>query len=168
MKYAVLLLSFALALAGCAKKPVIKEGSSVKINYTLKVDGEVVDSSEGREPYAFVQGQHEVVPGLEEQLVGLKVGDQRTITVTPEKGYGTSNPAAVQDVPRAAFGDADSLKPGDIVRGNSGGREFAARVVEITSDTIKLDMNHPLAGKTLVFDITVIEVLEAGKETAKS
>lgn len=169
MKTVACLLVGILALAGCrlgAKSPTIKDGSSVKFNYVLHVDGAVVDSSGSRGPLAFVEGQHGIVPGLEEAMLGLKVGDKKTITVSPEKGYGPPNPDAIRKAPKTAFSQPNDLKPGDMVRGNAGGRPFAARVVSVDADSIHLDMNHPLAGKTLVFDITVTEVLEPGAKPA--
>jgi FKBP-type peptidyl-prolyl cis-trans isomerase SlyD len=155
-----LLLAVLPALAGCGllkKEPRIEEGSSVKIHYTLTVDGQQVDTSSGREPLAFVQGQHMIIVGLEEELAGMKAGEKKTVTVAPEEGY-PSNPLAVQTVPRSAFSNPDSLQVGDVVRGNSQGRDFPARVTVITPDSITVDMNHPLAGKTLVFDVEVIEI----------
>lgn len=165
-----LLLAAALAAAGCGlfkKEPVIETGASVKFHYTLTVDGQQFDSSAGREPLPFVVGHNDIVPGLETQLVGMKVGEKKSITVAPEQGYGPSNPMAIQTVPRAAFSNPDSLHVGDMVRGNSNGQAFPARIAAITPDSITVDMNHPLAGKTLVFDVEIIEITPAGKEAAK-
>ena len=157
------LIALALVFAGCAKKPEIQEGATVKFDYVLKVDGAVVDSSAGRGPMTYVQGGQDIIPGLQKQMVGLHVGDKKSITVTPEEGYGPVHPEAMRSVPKVAFNDAASLKVGDMVRGNGNGQQFAARVTEITADSIRLDMNHPLAGKTLMFDVTVVEITPPGK-----
>lgn len=164
------LLLASLAIAGCGllkKEPKIEAGSSVKFHYTLTVDGQQFDSSTGREPMAYVQGKQMIVPGLEEQLTGMKVGEKKTVTVAPEQGYGPSNPMAVQTVPRAVFNNPDSLHVGDMVRGSANGQAFPARVAAITPDSITVDMNHPLAGKTLVFDVEIIEVTPAAEKPAQ-
>lgn len=148
-----------LFTAACQKGgEMIQAGSQVKFNYTLRVDGQVVDSSEGREPLSYVQGRGDIIPGLEEEMAGLKAGDKKQVSIAPEKGYGTHNPQAVQKVPKANFGEAKGLKVGDLVRGQAGGREFRARVTEIGAKDVTLDLNHPLAGKTLNFDVEVVEV----------
>ncbi|MFC1522841.1 peptidylprolyl isomerase [Elusimicrobiota bacterium] len=161
--------SYAAAIAvlfcsGCDKfKPggssmIIEKGSSVTIEYTLTVDGEVVDTSVGREPLSFVQGSGQIIPGLEEQLEGMKAGDQKKVTIAPEKGYGTVMQDAFQKVPRSAFKNIDNLKVNDVVSGQSQGRPFRARVAGIEGEEVTLDLNHPLAGKTLNFDVKVIQV----------
>ncbi len=137
---------------------VIKEGSKVAINYKLTVDGEVVDSSEGREPLAYTQGSGQIIPGLEKELVGLKAGDKKSVAVAPAEGYGEHNPAAVQKVPRTAFKDADKLKVGSVVGGQVQGQDFEAQVVALDTKEITLDLNHPLAGKTLNFEVEVVSV----------
>lgn len=139
-------------------KMVIKEGSKVSINYVLKVDGNVVDSSKEGGPLTYTQGQSQIIPGLEKQLAGLKAGDKKNISVTPGEGYGEHNPQAIQKVPKKAFKDADALKVGTVVAGVAGDREFQAMVVEIGKEEITLDLNHPLAGKTLDFEVEVVSV----------
>lgn len=136
----------------------IQKGSSVSINYTLKVDNKVVDSSSGKDPLTYVQGSDQIIPGLEEQLEGLKKGDKKHLTVTPEKGYGVSDPRAVQKIPKKAFQDADKMKVGDVVNGKVNDQEFQAVISAITNADITIDLNHPLAGKTLNFDIEIMDV----------
>lgn len=137
---------------------MIKKDSQVKIHYTLKVDGEVADSSEGKEPLAYVQGKGQIIPGLEEELEGMEVGDKKEVSVAPEKGYGPYNPNATQKVPRDAFAGSDELIVGEMVLGNAGGREFQAKIIEIDDKEVSLDLNHPLAGKTLKFSVEIVEV----------
>lgn len=137
---------------------MIQNGSQVQIHYTLKVDDKVVDSSQGREPLAYVHGRKQIISGLEDQLEGLKAGDKKHVTVAPDRGYGTRNPDAVRKVPRSAFKRPDEVKVGDRVSGQSGENRFQAQVTEIASDQITLDLNHPLAGKTLHFDVEVVNV----------
>jgi len=137
---------------------VVKDGAKVSFNYTLKMDGKVVDSSEGKPPLTYTQGVGEIVPGLEEQMVGLKVGDKKSIVVTPENAYGEHNPKAMQKVPKTAFKDPKALRVGSIVSGQAQGKEFEAIVASLDDKDVTLDFNHPFAGKTLNFDIEVVSV----------
>jgi FKBP-type peptidyl-prolyl cis-trans isomerase SlyD len=137
---------------------MIKNGSQVKLHYTLTVDGEVVDSSKGSDPLSYVHGKGQIIPGLEEQLEGLGAGDTKDAEIPPEKGYGMPNPDAVQEVPKSSFGDPDSLSVGDVVSGQAGDQPIQARISELRNDTIVVDMNHPLAGMTLSFAVEIVEV----------
>lgn len=159
------LIILAFAFAACAKPvPSIQNGSEVKMHYTLKVDGEVVDSSKSGEPLPYTHGTGQIVPGLESQMAGHKAGDKFEATVSPKDGYGEHNPAGLRDVPWAAFGGKkDGLKAGDVVSGQANGRPFQAKVLEVGKSGVKIDLNHPLAGKTLVFSIEVVEVKPAVK-----
>jgi FKBP-type peptidyl-prolyl cis-trans isomerase SlyD len=137
----------------------IKKDSKVKIHYTLTVDGTVVDSSSGKDPLEYVHGSSQIIPGLEEQLVGLKKGDKKKVSVSPDKGYGPHNPQAVQKVPKTNFQEADKLKKGGVVSGEMGGQQFRAIIADISDKEVTLDLNHPLAGKTLHFDVEVVGIL---------
>jgi FKBP-type peptidyl-prolyl cis-trans isomerase SlyD len=129
---------------------MIEQGSNVKLHYTLTVDGEALDSSRDREPLSYVHGQGQLVPGLERQLEGMQAGDRKNATVLPEEGYGPHRPEALHDVPRSAFSNASDLKAGDRVSGQAQGQAFEATITAV--------MNHPLAGKTLEFDVEIVEV----------
>lgn len=137
---------------------MIKKGSQVKFHYTLKVDGDVVDSSREREPLGYVHGEGQIVEGLESELEGMTVGDKKSASVSPERGYGEHRAEAVQAVPKTAFADLSTLKVGDMVQGQSEGQAFQAAVVGIDEDTVSLDLNHPLAGKTLHFDVEIVSI----------
>jgi FKBP-type peptidyl-prolyl cis-trans isomerase SlyD len=137
---------------------MIEQGSNVKFHYTLSVDGETLDKSRDREPLTYVHGEGQIVPGLERQLEGMKAGDRKTATVAPEEGYGPHRPEAVHEVPKDAFSDASELKPGDRVAGQAQEQSFEATVTAVTDDMVSLDLNHPLAGKTLTFDVEIVEV----------
>jgi FKBP-type peptidyl-prolyl cis-trans isomerase SlyD len=169
MNQLVLALCLALLAPACKKSNVVADGKTVKINYTLKVDNQVMDSSANRGPMPYVQGQHHIIPGLEEEMVGMKVGEKKHVTVAPEKGYGQLDPNAKQKIPKKAFGNTKGLKPGMMVTGSNGGRPIQAKVLEIGKDDITLDFNHPLAGKTLEFDVEVVSVEDtpAGTEQIK-
>lgn len=138
---------------------MIQDGSKVTFHYTLTVDGEEIDSSRGGEPLAYIHGQNQIVPGLEEQMEGKNTGDKLSLEVPPEKAYGEPNPSAMQQVPKASFAGADTLNVGDLVQGMAGGKQINARVAVIEEDAIVIDLNHPLAGKTLNFDVEIVGVV---------
>jgi len=138
---------------------MIQKGSKVQIHYTLIVDGEKVESSRGGEALSYVHGEGNIIPGLEEELAGLTEGDRKDVRVTPDKAYGERDPNAVQDVPKSAFQEPEKLDVGGTVSGRtSEGQAFQARVTGIGDDTVTLDLNHPLAGKTLEFQVEVVGV----------
>ena len=137
---------------------MIQNGSKVKFHYTLKVDGEVIDSSAGGDPLSYVHGQGEIIPGLEQNLEGLGVGDQASAVVPPDQAYGQPDPEALREVPRSAFENADKLTPGDIVSGQAGDQPVRASIREVRDDSVVIDLNHPLAGKTLHFAVEIVEI----------
>ncbi len=137
---------------------MIKEGSKAKFDYTLTVDGKVADTSAGRGPLEYTHGAGMIIPGLEKELLGMKVGDKKTVTVKPEEGYGLVLKEAIKRVPKEAISNANELKVGDMVGASNGGHTFRAVVKEIGEKEITLDFNHPLAGKELVFDVEIKEI----------
>ncbi len=137
---------------------MIKKGATVKLHYTLSVDGVILDGSQQGDPLVYVQGSGQIIPGLEDELEGLKSGDKKEVTVAPEKGYGPVDLQAFQKVPRAAFENAKDLKVGDMVSGQMGEQVFNAVVSALSLEEITLDFNHPLAGKTLRFAVEIVEV----------
>ena len=137
----------------------IQQGSTVQLHYTLSVEGKVVDSTAGGAPFTYVQGRGAIIPGLERQMVGLTVGDKRSITVDPEEAYGAVDPAAVVEVPKDKLPKDIAPKVGDVFRvTDHNGHPFPATVREIKDQTVMLDLNHPLAGKTLQFQVEVLQI----------
>jgi FKBP-type peptidyl-prolyl cis-trans isomerase SlyD len=138
--------------------PPIKEGSRVGIEYTLTDDaGMVLDSNKGQEPFTYTHGQHQIVPGLESALAGKRAGDVAKVTVKPEEGYGTVDPEAQIEVGRERV--PQDIEVGSELTGRTAdGQTRAVRVKEIRDTTVVLDMNHPLAGKTLLFDVRILSV----------
>lgn len=137
---------------------MIEDGKKVKIRYTLTVDGEVVDETGDREPFSYIQGKHQIVPGLEMQMLGLKVGDQREIIVGPDDAYGVEDPNAYIEVPKAQMPEGD-IQQGMLLHATGpDGVQMLVRVSEIRENTILLNFNHPLAGKELHFFIEVLEI----------
>jgi FKBP-type peptidyl-prolyl cis-trans isomerase SlyD len=142
---------------------LIGEKMVVRIDYTLKnATGEVLDTSDGGEPLTYIHGAHQIVPGLERELAGLRVGDSKDVVVAPEDGYGQPDPQGIFGVPRAAFPAGVELQVGESFLGEDDmGGQVPVRVVEVREDTIVVDANHPLAGETLYFHVDVRDVREA-------
>lgn len=144
---------------------VIADDVVVSLQYTLKVNDEIVDSSDENEPLEFLQGYRNIIPGLEKELYGLKVGDTKNVTVQPADGYGEIDSEAVMDVPRDEFPEDIPLELGiELEVRDEDGEILPATVTEITADSIRLDFNHPLAGETLDFEIKVLELRAASPE----
>ena len=146
-----------LALTGCARRDgVVRRGSTVRFDYSLSIDGKPFESSSA--PLEIVEDSGEVVPGLEELLLGMKAGESKHASVPPEKGYGAVDASKIQSMPASAFDKSLHLAPGMTVEGLKDGKAAAARVTRMDKDLVTLDFNHPLAGKTLDFEIRVLVV----------
>ena len=143
----------------------IAQDKVVLIHYTLKNDsGEVIDSSSGGDPLAYIHGQGNIVPGLEKALEGKQVGDTLSVKVGPAEGYGERDDKLVQQVPRRQFGSAN-VQPGmQFHAQTSGGHTRVVTVTRIVGDMVMVDGNHPLAGENLNFDVEVTEVREPSEE----
>lgn len=145
-------------LAQDAATPAIKDGSRVQLEYTLTDDaGTVLDSNKGEAPFTYTHGARQIVPGLESALAGLRAGDMKKVTVKPEDGYGRIDPKAQIEVGRERV--PPDVKVGSQLTGTaSNGQTRSVRVKEIKDKSVVLDLNHPLAGKTLVFDVRIVSV----------
>jgi peptidylprolyl isomerase len=140
----------------------VNKGDVVQIHYTGRLeDGSVFDSSQDREPLRFVAGSGQLIPGVSEAVLGMQEGEKKTVTVPPDKGYGLRNPALQQTVPRGDL--PDQVAAGDQLRAVHQGKEFPVWVSEVNDQTAKIDANHPLAGKTLTFDLEVVSVAPAAE-----
>ena len=137
---------------------MIEKGKKVTIHYKLTVEGRVVDTTEGEQPLVFEHGSGQLIPGFEDSLMGLKSGDKKNFEVPPEQGYGPHNPSAVEKIPRDAFKDQPDLATGKIITGQVGEQPFQATIIELDDNEVTLDLNHPLAGKTLNFEVEIISV----------
>ena len=150
--------------AQSASKPAlaIQAGSLVAFDYTLTDEsGKVLDTSKGKEPMHYVHGKGQIIPGLEKELAGMTVGSQKKVTVKPEDGYGPVNPQAFQEIPKDKL-PPEALKVGTVLTATGPqGQHVPVRVHEIKENTVVMDFNHPLAGKTLLFDIKVTEIKPA-------
>lgn len=144
----------------------IAENMVVSIHYTLtNKAGETIDSSvEHGEPLAYLHGQGNIVPGLENALVGKAVGDKFDVSVNPEEGYGEHTAELVQEVPREAFQGVEELEPGMQFQADSGAGPRLFTITQIEGDTVTVDGNHPLAGEVLNFAIEVTDMRVATDE----
>ncbi|ATB28312.1 FKBP-type peptidyl-prolyl cis-trans isomerase [Melittangium boletus] len=144
----------------------IAKDSVVAIEYQLHLgDGKIVDESEPGEPLEYLHGHDEIVPGLEQALEGKGAGESLNVTVAPKDGYGDIDPDGVEEVPRSEFPEGMELKAGAILSATDpDGDEVDFLVKEVKGDTVVVDFNHPFAGKTLHFEVTVRNVRAATKE----
>lgn len=134
----------------------------VSIDYTLKNDdGDVLDSSEGREPLAYLHGAGNIIPGLEQAISGKKAGDSLSTVVLPEEAYGPRDEAQVAQVPRAHLAGIENLSVGMQLQAETPQGPRIVQVVEVADESVTIDANHPLAGMTLHFDVRVTDVRDA-------
>lgn len=138
---------------------IVENGKVVSIEYTLTLDGGTkVDSNVGGEPLRFTHGQSEILPALQEALVGVAVGETKSITLTPEQGYGPVHEEAFHEVEATQIPEGAREKGIQLTAEDPEGNEHPIRVHEVRGDKIVLDFNHPLAGRTLNFDVRVVSV----------
>lgn len=137
----------------------------VSIDYTLTDDkGNVLDSSSGRGPLAYLHGAGNIIPGLESALEGKSPGDSLSVKVSPAEGYGEHDAALVQDVPRSQFPPNVELERGTQFQAQTPQGPRIVTVVNVEDDSVTVDANHPLAGMELNFDVSVVEVRDAQAE----
>lgn len=140
----------------------IANGTVVALDYRLHLGDDVtVDSSQPDDPVYFIQGLGEIVPGLEKALEGLEAGNSKVVVVTPEEGYGDFDPKRVQEVPHRVFGGELPEAGSQYTARGPEGQVIPFLVKEVRAETAIVDLNHPLAGRTLHFEVTVREVREA-------
>src|SRR6266508_3469298 len=134
--------------------PAIEKGSTVQLEYTLKDDaGTLLDSNKGQAPLTYIQGEEHLMLGLEKQLVGMHPGEEKKVVLKPDEAYGPVNPTAETEVPKELL-PPNALTVGNrLIARNADGEQRPVAVKEVKEKTVVLDLNHPLAGKTLVFEL---------------
>ncbi|HPP73518.1 MAG TPA: peptidylprolyl isomerase [Armatimonadota bacterium] len=139
---------------------VAKTGDLVKVDYTGRLNsGQIFDTSEGREPIEFVLGSHQVIPGFEEAVEGMSVGDKKTIEIPADQAYGQRREELVATVRRDQLPEDLEPKEGDILRiQREDGQVILVRITDIDETSATLDANHPLAGEDLTFDIKLVDI----------
>ncbi|MCC7442789.1 MAG: peptidylprolyl isomerase [Bdellovibrionales bacterium] len=144
---------------------MIAAGKVASLAYTLKSDeGELLDQADHSEPFMYLHGAHQIVPGLENALLGLKPGDKRTVKVAPAEGYGELNPELKLEVSRSKFPSDAEIEPGMLFQTETAEGEMVFMVNSVNDQVVVIDGNHPLAGKTLNFDVEVLAVRDATAE----
>lgn len=138
----------------------------VELEYRLHLgDGQVIDSSEPGKPLSYLHGRGQIVPGLEGALEGLDTGEAKQVVVAPAQGYGEHDARGLQEVPRTMFPATAELTPGmRLAAQTDSGEVIPIGIHEVKGQTVIVDLNHPLAGKTLHFDVTVRSVRDATAE----
>lgn len=138
---------------------LIGSDKTVTLHFAIKLDsGDLVDSTFGKKPATFKVGDGNLLPGFEQSLFGLKAGDKRSLSIPPEKGFGPQNPQNVQTMARSQF-DGMELSEGLMILFNDAANAKLPGVIKaFDAQQVTIDFNHPLAGKTLTFDVEVIEV----------
>lgn len=143
----------------------IVDNKVVQMHYQLTdEDGTVLDSSIGQDPLTYIQGIGNIIVGLEKQMQGKEAGDKLNVVVTPTEGYGERDENLVQVVPKSGFEGDEELTAGMQVQVGTQDGKAIATVAKIEGEDVTLDVNHPLAGVTLTFDVEVVDVRDASKE----
>ena len=147
-----------------------EENSVVGIEYELTEAGgsEVLDSNKGGAPLEFIIGKGQLIPGLEKQLVGMSAGESADILVKAEEAYGLRDEEAVQELPREQFEGIELEKGMSLYGQGQNGETIQVNVVDFNDETVKVDFNHPLAGKDLMFNVTVVSERDATEEEAQT
>ncbi len=136
-----------------------QQGNTVKVHYTGKLDdGTVFDSSEGGSPLEFTVGEGKVIPGFENGVLGMAIGESRTLNIPMDQAYGPYRDDGQFEIDRAELPDTIPLEVGMRLQSNQGGQTVFVTVTEFDDSKVKMDANHPLAGKDLIFDIQLVEV----------
>lgn len=164
-KYLVLAI-FAFAITSCATGPKIPTGSVVKVDYkgTLK-DGTVFDTTEGKKPLAFLIGSNQVIPAFENAVASLEKGQSKKFTIKAKDAYGEADEKKIVSLPKDERFKGVDLKEGTVIFANNKTPEGKSvqtpmKIVKVTEEEVTMDYNHPLAGKDLTFEVTVVEVKE--------
>ena len=143
----------------CAEELKIEKGRKVKLDYTLSVKGEIVESTVGKEPLSYTQGDGTLLPALEAQLEGMKIKEKKTVVLSAQDGYGPADPKALREVPKSILPPNLEAQLGLVLElEDPTGQKFPAVISEIKEDKIVLDFNHPLAGQELKFEVQVVEI----------
>lgn len=143
----------------------IEHGKVAMIHYALKNEaGETIDSTHNDQPMGYLHGHNNLMPGLENALMGKDQGEKFTVSLAPEEAFGPHNELHVREVPKDQFDNLEGLKPGMHLQVKSQQGAQIVTVVKVTEENVTVDFNHPLAGQTLHFDIEVLEVRDATPE----
>lgn len=153
-----LMLGFNLGVAN-GETMKIEDGKKVTFDYTLKIDGEVVETSEGKKPLEYTHGEGSIIAGLTSRIAGLAVGEEKTVIVPAKEAYGEVDEEAYREVPKTQFPEGFEAQRGMVIELQApDGGAVPAVIWDIKDETIVLNFNHPLAGKTLQFDVKIVDI----------
>jgi len=139
----------------------VQEGDTITVEYTGRLeDGTVFDSSDKHEePLKFTVGEGKIIKGFDKAVVGMKIGEEKEVTLPPDEAYGQHNPELVRDLPKNVFPDDQELQPGMVfMMSLQDGRQVPVRIAKVADEQVTVDLNSPLAGKTLTFNIKVVNI----------
>lgn len=154
-----ILIVGAVSLKAAASPVKIEKDKKISLNYKLFVEGALVEAADAKQPFTYTHGQHQIVPGLEKNLTGLKVGDKKTVRISPEEAFGPIDPKQFWEVDKTKLPKDIPLKVGTMVEARSPQGEIRlVKIREIKPTTVVLDFNHPLAGKELEFQVEVLNI----------
>ncbi|MFA7114429.1 MAG: peptidylprolyl isomerase [Candidatus Omnitrophota bacterium] len=146
-------------VSGCFNKKAIATGNKVSFDYILKVNGTIIDSTGETGPKEYIQGNNELISGLESRMLGLREGETKTIVVPPTEAYGEYTLNAVKEVPKANLPENIVPEKGQILRlMTNENTPLWGRILDIKEENLLVDFNHPLAGKDLEFIVTIINI----------
>lgn len=150
-----------IAITGCAGAQQVKAGDTVQVSYTGKLsDGTVFDTSAGQPPLEFTMGGGKIIPGFEKAVLGMKVGEKKTVTITPVDAYGPHQDNMVFQITRAQFSRDVTPEVGmQLESTRPDGSPIVATITKVTDTSVTLDANHPLAGQDLTFDIELVKIV---------
>ena len=138
---------------------MVNDGQTAKVHYKGSLDdGTVFDSSQDKEPIVFEMGAGQVIPGFESAVREMEIGETKTVTLPAAQGYGEVRDDMIADIPRSQFPEHIELKPGLMLQMRTEDGALPIEVVAVTDESVKVDANHPLAGKELTFELTLLEV----------
>jgi len=139
---------------------VIKNGNLIKMHYSAKIGDQLIDTSRNKDPVEFKVGEGQVLQGLDEAVVGLKTGDKKAVVVPPEKAYGQRKKGLTQKIRRDKSKEPPKgIEVGNLIQyKNEQGKNMYATITKVEEDNIAVDLNHPLAGKTINFDLEIVDV----------
>ncbi len=147
----------------------IKAGDKVRVEYEGKLEsGEVFDTSnhgEHSHPLEFEVGSGQMIKGFDDAVLGMELNEEKEITLKPEDAYGEPSEEAIREVPKNIFGDHKIEEGMQIMLSSPDGHQFPALIIKVAEETVQVDLNHPLAGKTLIFKIKIVAVNEEGDLT---
>jgi len=148
-----------LATSTIFAQETVKEGKTVRFDYTLKVEDQAIESSEGKKPIEYVHGVGKIIPGLANALEGMKEGDTKSVKIEPEDAYGEIIEDAIKDVPKDNFPEDFTFEVGTVIQlQDPEGNNYPGVVWEVKDDSVVVNFNHPLAGQSLTFDVEIISI----------